>query len=35
MNRFTVEEGVVKTTFPSGMTADSVDALQDFLKLSI
>lgn len=35
LDRFTVDEGVVKITFPSGMTAASVDELEDFLKLFI
>lgn len=33
MDRFTVDEGVVKIVFPSGMTADSVEELEQFLNL--
>lgn len=35
LDRFTVDEGVVKITFPSGMTADSVDELEQFFSLFI
>ncbi len=35
MDRFTVDEGVVKITFPSGMTTASVDELDEFFKLFI
>lgn len=35
LDRFTVDEGVVKITFPSGMTADSVDELEQFFNLFI
>ena len=35
MDRFTVDEGVVKVTFPSGMTAASVDELEQFFQLFI
>ena len=35
MDRFTVDEGVVKITFPSGMTAASVDELKEFFDLFI
>jgi hypothetical protein len=35
LDRFTVDEGVVKITFPSGMTADSVDELEQFFQLFI
>lgn len=35
MDRFTVDEGVVKVTFPSGMTIDSVDELEQFFQLFI
>lgn len=35
MDRFTVDEGVVKIIFPSGMTPDSVDELEQFLSLFI
>lgn len=35
MDRFTVDEGVVKITFPEGMTADSVQELEDFFALFI
>ena len=33
MDRFTVDEGGVKIVFPFGMTADSVDELEQFLAL--
>jgi len=35
MDRFTVDEGVVKITFPSGMTVDSVEELEQFFSLFI
>jgi hypothetical protein len=35
MDRFTVDEGVVKITFPSGMTAASVEELEQFFNLFI
>lgn len=35
MDRFTVDEGVVKITFPSGMTPDSVEELEQFFQLFI
>jgi hypothetical protein len=35
MGRFTVDEGVVKIVFPSGMTADSVEELEQFFQLFI
>lgn len=35
MDRFTVDEGVVKIAFPSGMSADSLDDLDEFFKLFI
>ncbi len=35
MDRFTVDEGVVKITFPSGMTPDSVEELEQFFSLFI
>lgn len=35
MDRFTVDEGVVKIVFPTGMTTDSVDELEQFLNLFI
>ena len=35
MDRFTVDEGGVKIVFPSGMTADSVDELEQFFTLFI
>ena len=35
MDRFTVDEGVVKIAFPSGMTTDSVDELEQFFQLFI
>lgn len=35
MDRFTVDEGVVKITFPADMTADSVDDLEAFFALFI
>lgn len=35
MDRFTVDEGVVKIVFPSGMTRDSVEELEAFLGLFI
>jgi len=35
MDRFTVDEGVVKITFPSGMTSDSVEELEQFFNLFI
>lgn len=35
MDRFTVDEGVVKLTFPSDMTTDSVEELEEFFKLFI
>lgn len=35
MDRFTVDEGVVKILFPTEMTADSVDELEDFFALFI
>lgn len=35
MDRFTVDEGVVKIIFPSGMTPDSVEELEQFLNLFI
>ncbi len=35
MDRFTVDEGVVKITFPSDMTVDSVDELEQFFGLFI
>jgi hypothetical protein len=35
MDRFTVDEGVVKIVFPSGMTADSVEELEQFFQLFI
>jgi hypothetical protein len=35
MDRSTVDEGVVKITFPSGMTADSVEELEQFFNLFI
>ena len=35
MDRFTVDEGVVKISFPSGMTIDSVDELEQFFSLFI
>ncbi len=35
MDRFTVDEGVVKIAFPSGMSADSLDDLDAFFKLFI
>jgi hypothetical protein len=35
MDRFTVDEGVVKIVFPSGMTVDSVDELEQFFTLFI
>lgn len=35
MDRFTVDEGVVKIVFPSGMTTDSVEELEQFFQLFI
>ena len=35
MDRFTVDEGVVKITFPSGMNPDSVEELEQFFQLFI
>lgn len=35
MDRFTVDEGVVKITFPADMTADSVSDLEAFFALFI
>lgn len=35
MDRFTVDEGVVKIAFPSGMSVDSLDDLDEFFKLFI
>jgi hypothetical protein len=35
MDRFTVDEGVVKIIFPSGMTPDSVEELEQFFQLFI
>ncbi|WP_156680861.1 hypothetical protein [Sphingomonas profundi] len=35
MDRFTVDEGVVKIAFPSGMSVDSLDDLDAFFKLFI
>lgn len=35
MDRFTVDEGVVKISFPSGMTVDSVEELEQFFSLFI
>lgn len=35
MDRFTVDEGVVTIAFPSGMTTDSVDELEQFFQLFI
>jgi hypothetical protein len=35
MDRFTVDEGVVKIVFPSDMTSDSVEELEQFLNLFI
>jgi hypothetical protein len=35
MDRFTVDEGVVKVIFPSGMTPDSVEELEQFFQLFI
>ena len=35
MDRFTVDEGVVKISFPSGMTPASVEELEQFFKLFI
>ena len=35
VDRFTVAEGVVKIAFPSGMSADSLDDLDEFFKLFI
>jgi hypothetical protein len=35
MDRFTVDEGVVEITFPSGMTVDSVEELEQFFTLFI
>jgi len=35
LDRFTVDEGVVKIAFPSGMTADSVEELEAFFALFI
>ena len=35
MDRFTVDEGVVKITFPSEMTVDSVEELEQFFSLFI
>lgn len=35
MDRFTVDEGVVKITFPTGMTVDSVEELEQFFNLFI
>ena len=35
MDRFTVDEGVVKISFPSGMSVDSLDDLDAFFKLFI
>ena len=35
MDRFTVDEGVVKVIFPSGMTTDSVEELEQFFALFI
>jgi hypothetical protein len=34
-DRFTVGGGVVKVTFPSGMTTDRVAELEEFFKLFI
>jgi hypothetical protein len=33
VDRFTVDEGVVKIAFPSGMTPASVEELEEFFKL--
>ena len=35
LDRFTVDEGVVKITFPTGMSADSVSELEQFFQLFI
>jgi hypothetical protein len=35
MDQFTVDEGIVKIIFPTGMTADSVEELEQFLALFI
>ena len=35
LDRFTVDEGVVKITYPAEMTADSVADLEDFFALFI
>jgi len=35
MDRFTVDEGVVKISFPSGMTTASVEELEQFFNLFI
>lgn len=35
LDRFTVDEGVVKITFPTGMSADSVGELEQFFQLFI